>query len=137
HAAIPDLMDGWIFQQGYPLLRVERKGGKLVLTQQPFRYLPDPAAKERWRVPVQVRFASGGKSETHRLLLEDQGAALPLPAALDYVLINEGGHGFFRVQYPPDLLDVLLRRRAALSAIERFNLVNDAWALVLADRMDV
>jgi puromycin-sensitive aminopeptidase len=135
-AAIPELMDGWIFQQGYPLLRVKVEGNKLELSQQPFRYLPDPAAKERWRVPVQVRIAAGGSSQTHRLLFDGEQTSLPLPPKFEYALVNEGGHGFFRVQYPPDLMKALLGRLTSLSAIERFNLLNDAWALVLAGRAD-
>jgi puromycin-sensitive aminopeptidase len=48
------------------------------------------------------------------------------------VLVNAGGHGFYRVRYESDLLARLLDRLPALAAIERFNLVNDAWAAVLA-----
>jgi puromycin-sensitive aminopeptidase len=48
------------------------------------------------------------------------------------VLVNAGGHGFYRVRYAPDLLAPLLGVLDRLEAIERFNLVNDAWAAVLA-----
>ena len=48
------------------------------------------------------------------------------------VLVNAGGHGFYRVRYAPELLAALLGSLDALEAIERFNLVNDAWAAVLA-----
>jgi puromycin-sensitive aminopeptidase len=51
------------------------------------------------------------------------------------VVVNAGGHGFYRVRYAPDLLDALLRRLEALAPIERFNLVNDAWALAVAGLM--
>jgi puromycin-sensitive aminopeptidase len=46
---------------------------------------------------------------------------------------NEGGHGFYRVRYGPDLLAPLLRAPGGtMTPIERFNLVNDAWAATLA-----
>jgi puromycin-sensitive aminopeptidase len=52
------------------------------------------------------------------------------------VLVNEGGHGFFRVRYGPDLLARLLDAGLdRLAPIERFNLVNDAWATTVAGLM--
>jgi puromycin-sensitive aminopeptidase len=62
---------------------------------------------------------------------------LPLPAGTAAVLVNEGGHGFYRVQYARELLEALLGQLGHLAAIERFNLVNDAWAAVLAGLMSL
>jgi puromycin-sensitive aminopeptidase len=136
-APIPDLMNGWIFQQGYPLMQSECRDGKLLIRQQPFRYLDGAAANDRWQVPIQVRIAAGNKTDTRRLLLDQEQVSVPLPTNYDYVVVNEGGHGFYRVQYPPELLRALLDNLNDLSAIERFNLVNDSWALALAGRLDV
>jgi len=140
---IPEVMDGWIFKPGYPLVTARREGGALVLAQQRFTYLPEPppgAAPagepgQRWRVPVQVRVATAGGTTTTRLLLGDAEARVPLPADADAVLVNEGGHGFYRVRYAGDLLDRLLARAPALAPIERFNLVGDAWAVTVAGHM--
>src|SRR5206468_443276 len=72
---IPAVMDGWIFQPGYPLLSVDRDGDQLVLRQQRFTYLPaeqGPAAAQasvqRWQVPVQVRLMAA-EQRIERLLL--------------------------------------------------------------------
>jgi aminopeptidase N len=49
------------------------------------------------------------------------------------VLVNEGGDGFFRVRYAPDLLRSLSSDlQHNLNAIERLNLANDTWASVVA-----
>jgi aminopeptidase N len=49
------------------------------------------------------------------------------------VLVNAGGHGFYRVRYTGELLERLLARLPdGLAPIERFNLVNDTWAATLA-----
>ncbi len=53
----------------------------------------------------------------------------PLPDGFESVVANEGGHGFYRVRYDGDLRARLLDRLPGLGAIERFNLVNDAWAV--------
>src|SRR5262249_29823298 len=104
---IPAVMDGWIFQPGYPLLSVDRNGDQLVLRQQRFPSLPaeqgpttregeapaepDAAARQeprppelsrtpaqRWQVPVQVRLMAGGATRVERLLLGEMEARLPL-----------------------------------------------------------
>ncbi len=137
---IPGVMDGWIFRPGFPLVTVRRDGGTLRLTQQCFTYLPEPPPwtsadgghDRRWQVPVQVRLMAGGGAETRRVLLAEAEARLAAPADLEAVLVNEGGHGFYRVRYAPDLLEPLLRRLTALAPIERFNLVGDAWAATAA-----
>jgi len=52
-------MDGWIFQPGYPLVTAElREGVELVLTQQRFTYLPNPALSTQPPRPAHGRFRS-------------------------------------------------------------------------------
>jgi len=140
---VPELMDGWIFQPGFPLITASaNQSSELVLTQQRFSYLDDAQSPQtrvqRWHIPVQMRVAAGGKSMTSRLLLEDTEARLPLPSEFDSLLLNEGGHGFYRVRYAPDLLGRLLKTGLdKLAAVERFTLINDAWAITVAGLMPI
>ncbi|MFM8552013.1 MAG: M1 family metallopeptidase [Nitrospiraceae bacterium] len=140
---IPDLMDGWIFQPGYPVINVTLDGARLRVTQQHFTYLSDAEtptpqqAARTWHVPLQVRITAKGESRTHRLLLTEQPTHLDIPASFESALVNEGGHGFYRVRYAPDLLVRLLQEPEKLAAIERFNLVNDAWATTVAGLMSL
>ncbi|HSE92344.1 MAG TPA: M1 family metallopeptidase [Methylomirabilota bacterium] len=139
-ADIPGVMDGWIFRPGFPLVTVRRDGSTLRLAQQRFTYLPEPppwtgadgARDQRWQVPVQVRLVAGERAETRRVLLAEPEERLAAPGDLDAVLVNDGGHGFYRVRYAPDLLAPLLHRLDSLAPIERFNLVGDAWAATTA-----
>jgi len=141
-APIPAVMDGWIFRPGFPLVSARLDGGELVLSQQRFTYLPAPPAPlpwkpasrvdegtaQPWQVPVQVRV----DGRTHRAMLGDAEARLPVPGDAP-VLVNEGGHGFYRVRYSGELLERLLARLPdGLAPIERFNLVNDTWAATVA-----
>ena len=149
--AIPALMDGWIFRPGYPIVSARLEKGQLVLHQQRFTYLPEPLPSvpgraaapavdpdQRWHVPVQVRLGGERTSHVERVLLTEREARLPLPGAVDAIVVNEGGHGFYRVRYSRDLLEGLLRRLPdGLAPIERFNLVGDAWASTLAGLMPV
>jgi puromycin-sensitive aminopeptidase len=139
---VPKLMNGWIFKPGYPLVTVSLgKNGRLRLTQRRFTYLPKPARSgaaraQRWQIPIQLRVATAGKRDSQRLLLTAAGLQMKVPKNMESVLVNEGGHGFYRVRYEPKLLERLLRLVPdGLAPIERFNLVNDAWASVVAGLM--
>lgn len=142
---IPAVMDNWIFKPGYPLVTVSLgRNGRLRLTQQRFTYLtgsPFPSGRRTpapatWRIPIQLRVITATKSESRRLLMTRSSLEMTVPESVESVLVNEGGHGFYRVRYEPDLLDRLLRRvPEGLAPIERFNLVNDAWASTVAGLM--
>jgi len=140
---IPEVMDGWIFKPGYPLVSARLEGGEIVLSQQRFTYLPEPlagpapATEQRWQVPVQVRITASGRAASERRLLAQSETRLAAPERLEAVLVNEGGHGFYRVRYSGELLERLLKTLPAVAAIERFNLVNDAWAVTVAGLMQL
>ena len=139
---VPKLMNGWIFKPGYPLVTVSLgKNGRLRLVQQRFTYLSKStggaaARKQRWQIPIQLRVTAARKNDSRRLLMTGAGMQVNVPKKVESVLVNEGGHGFYRVCYEPKLLERLLRLVPdGLAPIERFNLVNDAWASVVAGLM--
>jgi len=136
---VPSLMDAWVFQKGYPLITVERQGeSRVTLTQQRFAYLPPPPEETLplWQVPLQVGFFTSKARATQHLLLTTPSVTLELPEGCTGILINEEGAGCYRVRYSPKLLDELLHHLTTrISPIERFNLVNDAWASTLAGLM--
>jgi puromycin-sensitive aminopeptidase len=140
---VPELMDGWIFQPGYPLITAEiDPSGRLALSQQRFTYLPNPLpitpypSPVTWQIPLQMRVTAGGKTSTSRMLLTEKKATIPLPHDCDSILMNEGGHGFYRVRYAPNLLERILNAGIdRLASTERFNLINDAWAITVAGLM--
>jgi puromycin-sensitive aminopeptidase len=133
------IMDSWIWQPGYPLVSASVVDGALELRQRRFRFDDDEHgghddAPQRWAIPVHVRI---GDDETTLLL---DGDAVSIPLERDDrsrpVVVNAGGHGFYRVAYSDDLrarLDAATIE--SLSTLERYNLVDDAWAATLAGRM--
>jgi puromycin-sensitive aminopeptidase len=141
---IPAVMDGWIFKPGYPVVTASLDGGgHLVLSQQRFNYLPEPLPPAKaepgylWHVPLQLRVAASAGTDTQRILLADAEARLRMPDGVQGVVVNEGGHGFYRVRYAGDLLQRVLAGLPSMASIERFNLVNDAWAVTAAGLMTV
>ncbi len=130
------MMDSWIWQPGYPLVSASLDGDELVLRQQRFAYddatLEADESPTTWLVPVHVR--NGATTTT--VLLDGVETRTELPDPAGAVVVNAGGHGFFRVSYHPEL-----RRRIAgevlgsLDTLERYNLVDDAWNEVVAGRL--
>ena len=133
------LMDSWIFQPGYPLIKVERDGRNLVITQRLFRYLPDGDIPERrFHVPVFVRAGAKGNIVEKTALLTEGELRLAFPKDFEWAVVNAGAHGFYRVSYSRELLDALKQGlQENLSAVERFGLVNDAWAATLAGHTEL
>ncbi|TMM17596.1 MAG: M1 family metallopeptidase [Actinobacteria bacterium] len=131
-------MDSWIFQGGHPVVTVTPTDGgeALALDQLPFRYLPDRAAADAigsgWRVPVLLRAGVNGSVEEQRVLLDEGGASASFSGPVEWVVANSGGWGFYRVRYDGDLLARLTADLGRLDALERFNLVSDAWGSSLA-----
>ena len=135
---IPEVMDGWVFRPGYPLVGVRAEGARLHLTQRRFTYLGDPAPAsgdeppQLWRVPVTVRASVGGTAVEQKLLLAATGDEVALPGPPEWVVVNSGGHGFYRVGYAPALLERLTANLTVLAPIERFGLLSDCFALTQA-----
>lgn len=128
------LMDTWVFQPGYPLITVRTEGNTVIVTQQIFRYLQDDSdADRRWQVPIFLRARTAQGNHQQTALLTGDELRIPLPSQPDWVVLNAGGHGFYRVRYAPELLNRLTANLYEnLSAVERFNLVNDTWATAQA-----
>jgi len=128
------LMDTWIFQPGYPLISVMKEGKTLVLSQQIFRYIQDGTdLARRWHVPIFLRVGTRGGTVTKTLLMTGAEQRVEFSDDIESAVVNAGGHGFYRVRYSAELATALKGGLAkTLSAVERFGLMNDAWATTLA-----
>ena len=151
------IAETWIFQGGFPEVAVSSPDGAgLRFSQQRFGYgaggsdggsasdggsdggsADSSSAEARWAVPVVVEHGDGdGSSSTvERVLLDGPTADLAVSGPLTWAKANAGAHGFYRVRYAPDLLAALLDRLGELTPLERYVLVDDAWAAVLAGSM--
>ncbi len=135
------IMDSWIFQGGFPLVDVDLvdDGSTLRLSQERFSYLDDLGSERpdgRWSVPVILTVAQNGVVAVEKVLLEGDAVDVTLVEEIDWTLVNTEGTGFYRVRYAPDLLAALASRaQSALSPIERYGLVDDAHAAMLAGSM--
>jgi puromycin-sensitive aminopeptidase len=131
------IAESWIFQGGFPEVTVGVSGGSgVTLTQRRFAFDGGDgdggAEDDRWSVPVVVRHDGDG-GEAQRVLLDGASTSLPLEGGTPgWVNANAGAHGFYRVRYTGALLDGLLDNLSELSPLERYTVVDDAFAAVLS-----
>jgi puromycin-sensitive aminopeptidase len=136
------IMDTWILQGGYPLISVEpgEDPASIRLTQERFLYDAAGAGRqdggERWAVPITLRASVGGKVQRQRLLVDGASATVNFDGPVDWIVVNDGGWGFYRVRYAPALLGRLTAAGlpAVCDPLERMGLVVDSWAGVVGAR---
>jgi puromycin-sensitive aminopeptidase len=122
------IMDTWILQGGHPVVRVE--DGRA--TQSPFAYAPasgPSAIGEGWKVPLLTRPLAGGA--TTATILEGPVELAP------GTLVNAGGAGTYRTSYGPAELVGVAGALGELAPLERFTLIADTWASVLAGHAEI
>jgi puromycin-sensitive aminopeptidase len=140
------IAESWIFQGGFPEVGVEEGSGDPLtvrLAQRRFRYAgagngtaSGGADRGRggphWSVPVAVESGGEATVTVDRLLLDGEALEVERPPGTSWVNANAGAHGFYRVRYAEPLLTALLDHVGELTPLERYTLVDDAWASVLA-----
>jgi puromycin-sensitive aminopeptidase len=136
---VRQIMDTWIFQGGYPVVEAELVGDRtLRLRQERFLYPldgdeghDDGGHRELWAVPILYRWSTGSRTDQVRVLLTDGQHDVELPEPVEWVHLNAGGSGFYRTRYRGVLREQLAGHVGELTPLERYNIVDDAFASVL------
>jgi len=133
---VRQIMDSWIYQGGHPQLVAGRADdGSMTVGQQRMRFVGGVETDDQsWTIPLRYRPISDSdeSARVERVLLEDDPVLLKGTASCPVVL-NATGSSFVRIAYRPDDLDALASRAIdSLTPVERYALVDDAWAAVLA-----
>jgi tricorn protease interacting factor F2/3 len=132
---VAELMRSWVTQPGFPLITAERSDGTVTLRQQRFCYLPTDS-DQTWMVPITIAsYGREGTAHTQTIMLDNRQATVILPTDTNCYKINPDHTGFYHVHYAD--ADNLSRLRGMignqrLSAVDRWGLQNDLFALVKA-----
>ncbi len=130
---VGDIMDTWILQGGFPVIEAAAVSGGVDVSQHRFMLIPDESDQTLWKVPLALRGVAGGKPFSVKMLLDTPSATVPVDGDVEWFIANAGGHGFYRVWYRDrDQFTALLDRLSDLDDLERFTVVDDAWAFVEA-----
>jgi puromycin-sensitive aminopeptidase len=137
---VATIMDSWISQGGFPIVSVETgpEPSSVVLGQSRFLY-DGSASDQRWSVPINVRVRVDGEVQRHRVLLDEGTAELTVDGPVDWVVVNDGAWGFYRVRYSQEMWGRLRRAgvQTVMDPLERVSLVSDTWAAVVAGMADL
>ncbi len=126
---VPEVMKSWVLQPGFPLVSVKHENGCLRLSQQRFFGLPDlDPDSSLWKVPVVVRNFENENKLTPLLVRKEETFAID--EDWNSIVVNAGGHGFYRTKYEAKDQSEVLDRFDSLSIEERLALLNDINALV-------
>ena len=122
------IMEGWISQEGFPVVKASLAGTNLVLEQERF-LLTGGTSKQTWPIPVTMNV----DGKTQSLLLDKKRAEVNLPTAPRSLKLNVDQTGFYVVQYNgKELLDLVWK--SGLSPLDRWGLISDAKAFLLSGR---
>ncbi len=130
---IQGFADSWVFQEGFPLVTMTRHNGNIELKQERFTNLPN-TTKTQWKIPIIYGIFSqeGPEPKILKTMLEGERLSLEIDATAT-IKLNMGWKGFFRVDYPEEEWQKLgrLAKEKTLGKSDRFQLVNDYFALVI------
>ncbi len=131
---VREMMDGWIFQGGFPLIDVHHAAGVATISQRRFVNTGGGAEAEEtsWAVPLRYRVIDGADRTLTQIILGTEPVQIPLPEGA-HLVVNADGASFVRVAYPPAMLENLSSLdNNELSELERYALIDDTWASVQA-----
>lgn len=141
---VKTLMSSWTKQMGFPLVTVSQviNGNKRTLKLKQSRFLADGGSDENnqlWQVPITISTSADPTTIKHRFLLteREQEVIFDDIAPDDWVKVNAGTTGFYRVEYSSEMLEALLPAVSSkkLPAVDRFGMTDDLFALVRAGRI--
>src|SRR5437867_2426082 len=125
------IMEGWISQEGFPVIKASLAGSRLVLEQERF-LLTGGSSEQTWPVPITMTV----HARTQSLLLDKKKAEVNLPTTPQSLKLNVDQTGFYVVQYSgKELLDIVWK--SGLSPLDKWGLISDAKALLLSGRMPI
>ncbi|MDE1819254.1 MAG: M1 family metallopeptidase [Euryarchaeota archaeon] len=120
------IIDPWVRRSGHPVVKVERQGDHVHLTQRRFR-LHGKHSEEVWPVPLTIR----AQGEVRRELFDTASRELRLPNC-DDLCLNAGSAGFYRVLYDPATYERMGQRPSGLPSHERWAVLRDLFAFLLS-----
>jgi alanyl aminopeptidase len=90
-----------------------------------------------WRIPLNVKYKSGGEIRQTFMLLDGAEGSLDVPGNSEWIFPDAGGNGYFRWRIDPGQFDNLVADIDALSARERIALLDNSEALLNAGALSM
>uniref|UniRef100_A0A6B2KY43 Aminopeptidase n=1 Tax=Arcella intermedia TaxID=1963864 RepID=A0A6B2KY43_9EUKA len=139
---VSNIMDPWVKKIGYPVVTVEETGqpGKLKITQNRYLAAGDVKPEENETIwPILLGVSTQSHPDIKYVELNTKEAVIDVDVSsnTEWIKLNAGQTGLYRVQYSAALFKRLGDNLSALSARDRAGLQNDAFALAIAGSISV
>ena len=89
---VPEIVNTFTLQHGYPLLSLQEENGQLYLTQQSYH----GEERKKWAIPVTLTFWDGNETYQQRMVLSESKQAVPDVKPGLPVFIDTNAVGYFR-----------------------------------------
>ncbi len=144
---VAKIMETWTKMPGYPVLKVVQKPKGLEITQT--RYFSSALSKKDsidktvWQIPIKIesgKLSSSAKTTADlrkvESLMSEKSMNLIINTSQS-IKINSGETGFYRVDYPAQMLNQLHStiKNKSLPAIDRLGIIRDAFATAEAQEL--
>jgi len=141
---ISELMNNWTMCMGFPVVKVSssEQDGKVVLNLEQERFIADGSKDDNgtvWQIPISIATSSSPDKPATKILLTKTSASFQLDNVKpgEWIKLNAGFTGFYKVKYSDEMLKQLLTpiSKKILKAHDRLNICGDVFALVKAGQM--
>ncbi|XP_069970729.1 puromycin-sensitive aminopeptidase isoform X1 [Penaeus vannamei] len=137
---VGEVMSSWTKQTGFPMISVtsHQDGDNKVLTLTQQRFLADGSTGDssQWMVPISISTEKKPSETVKEVLLDCKSTQVVLEgiSADTWVKLNPGTVGYYRTQYPPDMLDLLMpaMKSKCLPPLDRLGVLDDLFSMVQA-----
>ena len=124
---VSSIVMAWITKSGYPCIEAHLDHDSIKLKQGRFTLLPSDK-NDVWPIPLIIK----RKNAEERLLFDTETMTIP---AKDFVKLDSGSVGFYRVFYDSRLMKKLLEVYGTLPVLDRWSIINDTNAAFLSGKI--
>jgi puromycin-sensitive aminopeptidase len=138
---IGTMMSTWTKQTGFPVIKVTARqdGNNRILQLSQERFIADGSVdseNSQWIVPISISTAQNPQKIATQVTMKNRSMEVVIEGVKesDWVKVNPGTVGFYRVQYSPEMLGLFRDaiRNKTLPPLDRLGLLDDAFAMVQA-----
>jgi puromycin-sensitive aminopeptidase len=136
---VSDMMHGWVYQEGFPVVTVDTSPSKLEINQKRFTFKRGRAGGEEdrlWQIPLEVRSLSDNQSLQHEALITTKTESISRDSDSP-LMVNAGGEGYYRVRYSPSALATITEHLKEMTPLERASALSDQFYLAVAGQVPV
>jgi tricorn protease interacting factor F2/3 len=133
---VAEIIQSFILQIGYPIIKAELIGDNLKLSQERFLREGPPPEKTKWQIPLVIQYGASDKKIIRHILKESE-EIIPLPEKPKFININYEYCGFFIADYSNNLLKIFGENINLVSNKDKLGIIHDLSYLVYSDRKDL